>query len=321
MSLSDRQTFQTSRGYTYSYVYAPAKDSTKPTLLFLHGFPSHADDWAAQTAFFSRAGYGVLAPDLLGYGQTSKPDAVDAYTFRGMSDDLAQLLDQLQIPAVVGVGHDFGANLLGRLAAYHPGRLSALAFLAVGSGKPARRFDIEMIHQMTKQMVGFEMFGYISWLGGEKDPHEVLEQHARSAMSLLFAADGGAWMKFFHPIGAMEKFVTEGQELPVGEWYTEELREKHLAVFGAKDGYKGATRWYRMLLTNASTAEEASIAYTNLEQRAIIVADGMSMPTQQGMLAEWVPKLEAKTIAGGHWTHIECADEVNKILTDFIQSL
>lgn len=187
MSLSQRQTFKTTRGYTYSYLYSPAKASTETTLLFLHGFPSHADDWALQLSYFSENGHGVIAPDLLGYGQSSKPDGAESYTFKGMSDDIVQLLDHLQAESVIGVGHDFGANFLGRLAAYYPSRFSALAFLAVGSAKPGREFDIDMIQQMTKKAVGFEMFGYISFLGGDEDPHPLLEANAESAMSLLFA--------------------------------------------------------------------------------------------------------------------------------------
>ncbi|KAJ6788580.1 hypothetical protein PWT90_05339 [Aphanocladium album] len=320
MLISERRTFITTRGYKYSFIYVPAKGD-KPTLLFLHGFPSHADDWERQVAHFAPRGYGVIAPDLLGYGDTSKPDAVASYTFKGMSDDISEVLDHLQVSSVVGVGHDFGANFLGRLAAYHPARFTKLVFLAVGSGKPARKFDVEAIQQMTKQMAGFVMFGYMSWLGGEEDPHAILEEHAQSAMTLLFAADHGEWNTWFHPLGAMKEFVTEDKQLPVAAWYTPLMQDSHLAAFGAKDGYKGATRWYRMLITNSSVEEEEkAIAEAKLEQPSVIVADPRSMPPQMGMLAEWVPNLTPKELASGHWTHIECAEQVNQIIEDFVGS-
>ncbi|KAF1736160.1 Bifunctional epoxide hydrolase 2 [Beauveria bassiana] len=320
MLVSERRTFITPRGYKYSFIYVPARDS-KTTLLFLHGFPSQADDWERQVAYFAPLGYGVIAPDLLGYGDTSKPDALTSYTFKGMSDDIAQLLDHLKVESVVGVGHDFGANFLGRLAAYHPARFQALVFLAVGSDKPAQKLDVEAIQQMTKKMAGFVMFGYLSWLGGEEDPHGVLEEHAQSAMSLLFAADNSAWRTWLHPLGAMKQFVTEDKQLPVGKWYTLAMQGRHLEVFGAPDGYRGATRWYRMLVTNASLEEEESIAETRLEQPSIIVADAQSMPPQMGMLAEWVPNLTPKELKSGHWTHIECAEQVNQIITEHIEAL
>ncbi|OAA55134.1 Epoxide hydrolase-like protein [Cordyceps fumosorosea ARSEF 2679] len=322
MLLSERRTFQTSRGYTYSFIYVPPRDA-KPTFLLLHGFPSHADDWEPQISRLAARGYGVVAPDLLGFGASSTPNAVAAYALRGMSDDLAEVLDHLQLPAVVAVAHDLGANLLGRAAAYHPRHFQGLVFLAVGSGKPARGFDVEAIQRMTEEAVGFVMFGYLSWLGGEGDPHRVLEEHAEAAMSLLFAADGGrVWNEWFHPLGAMERFVTEDRRVPVGVWYTPAMQKAHLEVFAARDGYKGATRWYRMLVTNASLAEEEeALADARLEQPSIIVADAQSMPPQQGMLAEWVPNLTAKEVKSGHWLHIECADQVNQIITEFADSL
>ncbi|OAR00869.1 hypothetical protein LLEC1_02734 [Akanthomyces lecanii] len=280
MLLSERRTFLNSRGYKYSFIYVPAKDS-KPTLLFLHGFPSHADDWERQVAHFAPLGYGVIAPDLLGYGDTSKPDSVASYTFKSMSDDIVEILDHLEL-----------------------------------------EFDLDEIQQMTEKMAGFVMFGYMSWLGGEEDPHAVLEEHAKSAMSLLFAADRGAWNASIHPLGAMEQFVTEDKQIPVGDWYAPAMQDRHLEVFGTKDGYRGATRWYRMLVTNASLKEEQDdIADVKLEQPSLIVADAQSMPPQKGMLAEWVSNLTAKELDSGHWTHIECAEQVNQTIIEFIGTI
>jgi pimeloyl-ACP methyl ester carboxylesterase len=59
----DSKTIKLPSGTTYSYLYIPAKEA-KPTLLFLHGFPSSCYDWHNQITHFSKEGYGVLAPDL-----------------------------------------------------------------------------------------------------------------------------------------------------------------------------------------------------------------------------------------------------------------
>lgn len=56
--------------YAYSYVRAVA---LKPTFLLLHGFPSANYEWRHQIKFLSSRGFGVLAPDLLGYGDTDSP--------------------------------------------------------------------------------------------------------------------------------------------------------------------------------------------------------------------------------------------------------
>lgn len=93
-------------GTTYNYVFVEPKGN-KPYILFLHGFPSSSFDWRHQISFFSNAGYGVIVPDLLGYGGTDKPEVLEAYRLKSMSDDMASLLDHLQVKEVFGVGHDW----------------------------------------------------------------------------------------------------------------------------------------------------------------------------------------------------------------------
>lgn len=93
-------------GTTYSYVRIKPK-SKKPWLLFLHGFPSSSFDWRNQIGFFSDLGYGILAPDLLGYGGTDKPTEVAAYTTKKMSEEVVAILDAEGVNRVVGVAHDW----------------------------------------------------------------------------------------------------------------------------------------------------------------------------------------------------------------------
>lgn len=94
------------QGTTYNYVFSKAEEN-KPYILFLHGFPSSSYDWRRQIGFFSDAGYGVIAPDLLGYGGTDKPSELEAYRLRVMSDEIAGILDHQEIERVFVVGHDW----------------------------------------------------------------------------------------------------------------------------------------------------------------------------------------------------------------------
>ena len=94
-----------SDGTRYGYAHVDASHS-KPTFLLLHGFPSASYDWRKQIYALSAKGYGVLAPDLLGYGDTDSPIQVEAYSYKRMSGHLAEILDKEGIEKVVGVGHD-----------------------------------------------------------------------------------------------------------------------------------------------------------------------------------------------------------------------
>jgi soluble epoxide hydrolase/lipid-phosphate phosphatase len=171
-------TLSTSR--TYSYVYIPSTNTTSgsppPSVLFLHGFPSSCYDWRHQITSFSRKGYNVLAPDLLGYGGTDKPSSPEEYRAKQMSAEIIEILDHENLPAVHAVGHDTGCGLLSRLANYFPSRLLTCSFLTVPYSKPGETFDLNVVNRMCLQFMGFERFGYIGFFvkdgaGGIVDEH------------------------------------------------------------------------------------------------------------------------------------------------------
>lgn len=94
-------------GTTYAYVHIAPTLSTKPTFLLLHGWPSSSYDWRHQISFLSSLGYGIIAPDLLGYGETDAPIEVEAYEFKRMANHIAELLEHEKVVKVIGVGHDW----------------------------------------------------------------------------------------------------------------------------------------------------------------------------------------------------------------------
>jgi soluble epoxide hydrolase / lipid-phosphate phosphatase len=96
----------TSRGLIYHYYFSPAQAS-KPTLLFCHGFPSTARDWRYIVPHFENQGYGVVVPDMLGYGGTDKPTDPAAYVGSAIVKDLVDILDSEGIQKVVAIGHDW----------------------------------------------------------------------------------------------------------------------------------------------------------------------------------------------------------------------
>ena len=106
----------TRRGLNYHYYHVPAAPG-KPTLLFLHGFPSTSFDWHRQVAHFEPKGYGLIVPDTLGYGGTSKPREVDAFRWKLQAQDLVDVLDaELGSPSsrpakVIAIGHDWSVGV------------------------------------------------------------------------------------------------------------------------------------------------------------------------------------------------------------------
>lgn len=67
--------------------------------------PSNYKDFIPE---LTSRGFGVLLPELLGYGETDKPENVEAYAFNPMCRQIAAILDKEGVAKVVGLGHDFG---------------------------------------------------------------------------------------------------------------------------------------------------------------------------------------------------------------------
>lgn len=96
-----------SDGTTYGYVHVPAAPS-KPTLLLLHGAPSSSYIWRHQVEYLPKAGFGVIAPDLLGYGDTDRPQEYERYQIRYIVAQVHELVTNvIGLNKVVGVGHDW----------------------------------------------------------------------------------------------------------------------------------------------------------------------------------------------------------------------
>lgn len=85
-------------------------------IVFSHGWPLAGDAWDAQMLFFGQNGYRVIAHDRRGHGRSGQPwngNTMDQY-----ADDLAELIEKLDLNNVVLVGHSTGggevAHYIGR---------------------------------------------------------------------------------------------------------------------------------------------------------------------------------------------------------------
>jgi non-heme chloroperoxidase len=86
-------------------------------VVFSHGWPLNADAWDDQAMLVADNGYRAIAHDRRGHGRSSQPwDGNDLDTY---ADDLAQLLEQLDLHEVVLVGHSTGGGEVTRYLGRH----------------------------------------------------------------------------------------------------------------------------------------------------------------------------------------------------------
>jgi pimeloyl-ACP methyl ester carboxylesterase len=112
--------------------FAVQDEGDGPAVVLLHGFPDSHALWRHQTDALLGAGYRVIAPDLRGFGDSSKPAEVDRYGVLDLVGDVLGILDSLEVQHVHVVGHDWGAALAWAMAAFVPDRVDHLAALSVG---------------------------------------------------------------------------------------------------------------------------------------------------------------------------------------------
>ncbi len=112
-------------------------------VLLLHGFPDSTRVWRHQIPALVAAGTRVIAPDLRGFGESDKPEAVEEYAIARSVADVVALLDGLRIERTHVVGHDWGAAVAWALAATVPARVERLVAMSVGHPNTTRMHSIE----------------------------------------------------------------------------------------------------------------------------------------------------------------------------------
>jgi non-heme chloroperoxidase len=102
-------------------------------IVFSHGWPLNADAWDEQLFFFASNGYRAIAHDRRGHGrstQTRSGNDMDTY-----ADDLAELVEKLDLTNVIHVGHSTGGGEVARYIGRHGTKRVAKAVL-VGAVPP-----------------------------------------------------------------------------------------------------------------------------------------------------------------------------------------
>ncbi|WP_409047537.1 alpha/beta fold hydrolase [Microbacterium sp. HA-8] len=106
--------------------------SGQPVVL-IHGFPLNGESWGKQQAALLDAGYRVIAYDRRGFGASTK--AGTGYDYDTFADDLAALLNTLDLHDTVLVGFSMGTGEIARYLSRHGSeRIAKVAFL--GSLEP-----------------------------------------------------------------------------------------------------------------------------------------------------------------------------------------
>jgi len=134
-------------------------DSSKPSVIFLHGSGLDHTFWGPHARFFAFRHYAVLAPDLPGHSHSEGPPLT---SIESMADWLNDVVETLDIKNISIVAHSQGCLVALEFTSRYPDRIRSVSFIASGLRTPVNPALIEAAENHPEDAV--EMM--ISWSFG-----------------------------------------------------------------------------------------------------------------------------------------------------------
>ncbi|KAK4504002.1 hypothetical protein PRZ48_004917 [Zasmidium cellare] len=324
-----KKTFKTAAGHEYTYWTAKAKDG-KPTLLLLHGNPDSAALWTDLIInFLQPEGYSVIAPDLLGFGSSDKPEGVENYTMSSLSKDLLAILDNEGLKQVIPLGHDFGANLASKFAAFAPERVSGLVTLGTAYIPPSPYpFDFEQIRAMQEQYVGYCSIWYFPLFTSEEG-YRVIDENVENMFTALHG--GGERMKEVCCYeGAMEKWLREPSnvEKEVLPYAKDAQYRKEWIDRMEQNSFRAPLDWYKATSRSLDLQAESNAlqAGNHIIKAPYLFVAALTDPLApsaavQGPIAQGtLPDVTLEEVDASHWCMHERPTEVGQAVVRWLSS-
>ena len=314
--------FEVAVGITYEYIYVKANDDDqvpRATFLFLHGFPSSYHCWRHQVEYFSKQGYGCLAPNLMGYGKTYSPLNKDEYKTKTMVQHLIALLDHLHLDKVVVVGHDSGVRVATRFVLYHPERTSGLVIISVGY-RPPEELDLEQAMVASKKAIGYETLGYWKFFNSD-DAAAIVENNADSFIDLAFASDPALWKTDLAPLGKVRDWVGDGRRTNRASYMTEydyKIVRQYIV-----EGMQPKLNWYKSTIANTDWDDEKNLD-PNIQRPVLYIGgtkDYVCLIQAFANQKQYIADLETVELETSHWVMEERPADVNQAINKWMKRI
>jgi pimeloyl-ACP methyl ester carboxylesterase len=304
-----------------------AEAGAGPLVVLCHGFPESWYSWRHQLTALAQAGYRAVAPDMRGYGQTDRPEAIDKYSLLHLVGDIVGLVEALGESTAIVAGHDWGAPVAWHAALLRPDVFRGVIGLSVPY-RPRGAVQPTTVMPQTPDALFYQLYFQEPGVA-EAD----LERDPREAMARILVGASGDGIRGGAGVSPMVRrrgggFVDRSSPQPVlPPWLTEADLAFYAAEF-ARTGFRGGLNWYRNidrnweLLGGFKGAKVTVPALFVAGDRDLVVAFP-GMDKVLATLATMVPRLHKSIMLPGcgHWTQQERPAEVNAAILDFLKTL
>jgi pimeloyl-ACP methyl ester carboxylesterase len=291
-----------------------------PLVLLCHGWPELSYSWRHQIPALAAAGFHVVAPDMRGFGRTSAPADIEAYTILHNVGDMVALVAALGEKKAVIVGHDWGAPVAWHAAMFRPDLFTKVAGLSVPPFTRGRTRPLD-----TLRSNGVTNF-YWQYFQPPGVAEAEFERDVAATMRTLLVGRGSPDPAAHQFVEAGKGFLGDGHgNRPLPGWLTEADLAYFASIY-AKSGFRGGLNWYRNIDRNWELT--AAFQDAQIRQPSMFLAGsrdgvvtGLIGARQIAELDKVLPNLKTKIIleGAGHWVQQERPDEVNAALIDFLK--
>jgi len=311
-----------------------------PLIVCVHGWPELSYSWRHQLAYFSTRGYRIAAMDVRGYGNSSAPRGVEAYSMRNLCRDVATVVTALleasnhpsqssSQPKAILFGHDWGAPIVWNTAVLFPELIGAVAGLSVPFVPIRSRSFLEIAAEVYR-----DRFFYQLYFQEEGRAENDFEADVGAALRKVYYALSGEGLRDSIVKNAMRN-KNQGDALltdlvdpePFPKWLTPDDLAEFTSTF-SRTGFRGAFNRYRAQTLDVT--ELADIAGQPVTQPACFIAGALDP------VRTFVPGVDAYVKAGthcrdfrgstilpdiGHWVQQEAPAATNEALAAFLAGL
>ena len=302
-----------------------AVEGEGPLILCVHGFPELWYSWRHQIAHFSKRGYKVAAMDVRGYGGSSKPNEIAAYSMRALTSDIAAVVDQIGGGRAILFGHDWGAPLVWNTALLYPERISAVAGISVPY---IPQGGVSLIPMFRSLYV--DRFFYQIYFQEEGVAERELEADIGAALRKMYFADSGdSPLNKFAEHKPANATLLDGMvdPQPFPKWLSTQDLQVFVDAFAA-GGMRGPINRYRA--QDIDFNEMADFAGAPVKQPSFflggerdsvrVIIPGADLYADPGKACtDFRGSLILPGI--GHWVQQEAPSESNEALEGFLRAL
>ncbi|KAF9645124.1 alpha/beta-hydrolase [Thelephora ganbajun] len=312
-----------STGRRYHYVdevpheYDPQQDST---ILCIHGFPDFWAGWKYQIGPWVRAGYRVVAPDMLGYGQSDKPHEPEEYSLKRISSDLASILDVILVGKAIVIGHDWGSHIAARFALWYPERVLGVVQQVVGS---YNGFEVVLIPPSSVSL------GYFPPSSNYEDLDVFVKRFPIYKYQLYFASTGSSaeLERNVRTIPTLE--MADGDRLTPANSLDRELLQIFIFmqelqyIMSQNDTMRGPTNYYRTWNIRFNEEKDGHLPETYRQGTPVLFLRGAKDGTSSKAVLRETRRLypAAKIITyedAAHWLMLEKKEAVARDVLDWL---